>query len=703
MTRSTTHVAWIATALCGIALLNFSGCSSKSTADEGAPQGSTINLSASPTTIQSGNSSVVEATVLSNGSGVSGATVTFSVSPSSAGSFSPSSVVTDANGFGAVAFTGTTEGTCTITATVSGTSVTRTVNMAITAGGGGGASGGNITVNSSPSLLLANGSDSSTVTIAVRDALGQAVPDSTEIKLVAGEKFLDRDSNGYWSPGIDSLLADANANGQWDAIGLIPSTAFTTGGTGNASVNYVSGTTAYTVYIKVTVDDNGVEDAVEIPLQLSPNSTMNAIFLSADTMVMSVKATGGIETSILRATGFDINGNRVPAGLTINFVILDGPSGGERLGNTGYGPYAGVTNSQGVATCPIHSDTVSGTIRVRAYADTVLSNATQVLVAAGPPAHIVVGAEECNVDFWDNVGTNNGGYNNIAGVVSDRYLNPVNDSTVVYFSTDEGTMKATEERTSNREGLVSSRWYSGNNVPTADGIVEIRAETSGGTVADTSFFYNTHYASVITATGVPATILADGTSRYFVWVSAVDLNGNPVIGGTPFNGEANYLSVTGGTFEDGCAGASDRVSITSKTLDIDNSVTGGNDNGIGANDVVTFWTASGAFASYPVTVLTGTAHRGSSSINGPTSAGVGDLLNFSVTIVDRWGNPLGDHTLVMTATGGTVSGGTQETDSYGEAAGFTWTAPAGLGDYTLTVTDTDPRGGIVLTAKVTVE
>ena len=80
------------------------------------------------------------------------------------------------------------------------------------------------------------------------------------------------------------------------------------------------------------------------------------------------------------------NENNVPEGIVVNFQIISGPGGGERLGNVGYGPYPAVTNAQGVATAPFHSGTASGTVRIRAYADTVLSNATQVLISAGPPA-----------------------------------------------------------------------------------------------------------------------------------------------------------------------------------------------------------------------------------------------------------------------------------------------------------------------------
>ena len=75
-----------------------------------------------------------------------------------------------------------------------------------------------------------------------------------------------------------------------------------------------------------------------------------------------------------------------------------------------------------------------------------------------------------------------------------------------------------------------------------------------------------------------------------------------------------------------------------------------------------------------------------------------------MAIADRYGNPLGDHTLNMTAANGVVGGATQETDAFGEAFGFTWTAPALDGDYNVVVTDTDPLGsGMVLTQKITVK
>lgn len=687
---------WILVAFAATALV-MSGCSSKSKVNT-TPTGTTINVTASPSSLNTGGTAVVEATVVNGATPMADQVITFQASPSNAGYFTPAVDTTDASGAAAAIYTATASGAVTITASVNGSELTD--NVALSVSTAGGSSSGNVTVAVSPSLLLANGSDTASVTVTVRDAMGQLAPDSTVVKIVAGEKFVDKDENGYWSNGIDSLVFDANANGTWDALGLIPSTAIVTGGQGKVTVKYISAPDALTVYVKATVNDQGITGFGEATLQLTPNASVNSIYLTSDSLSLRVKSTGGIETGLLRATGYDINGNSVPEGLTVNFVILDGPGGGEHLGAVGYGPYVAVTNSQGIASAPVHSGTVSGTIRIRAYVDTVLSNATQVLVASGPPQHVIVGAERCNVPYWDKVA----GENLIVAVVSDLYLNPVVDSTVVYFSCDEGTMKAYEKRTEEHEGIATTKWFSGSDDPAANGRVVIRAETAGGTVEDSAIFFNSFVADTITAFGVPATMTADGTSKAVVLVRGVDFNGNPVISGMLFKADASYLNVGGGNFEDGCYSSSARVTIQSKTLDYDGSrnLGTGNDDGIGAYDEVTYYTNTAA-QSYTIALLTGNAYSGRSILSGPTNAAPGEVLNLSANIRDRWGNPLADHTLVLTASAGVVTGGTQETDSYGDAFGFRWTAPGAAADYNLTLTDTDPRGGITLALKVTVE
>ena len=680
---------FVAASLALLSLWFLGGCDSKSRLDDPVATDVNISVTASPAAVELNSTAIVEATLTAGSDPVAGETIEFSVQPSTAGYFTPETAVSDANGIAATIFTATTAGTIMVTATnVEQTTQSASTSVEVT---NTQQSSGNVSLSITPNLLLANGTDSAVVTVSVRDALGQPAPDNTLVRIAAGEKFVDVDGNGYWSAGIDSLVFDANANGTWDAFGLIPSTAMTSAGA--AGVTFVSGNDAQTVYVKVSVNEGGITGEAETSLQLSPDATPDFIYLASDSMSLSVTQTGGIEVGLLRAVVYDVNANPVPEGLNVSFYILDGPGGGERLGNSGLGPYETVTNSQGVATATIHSGSISGTIRIRATCGGVLSNATQVLVTAGPPAYIVLGAEECNMPHWSGVAFTNA----VVAVVSDIYLNPVNDSEVVYFSCDEGTMKSHEERTINHEGICNTKWFSGNNVPTADGRVFIYAETAGGTVADTAMFFNTWYPDTLIVVGVPASMVADGESKVYVWVTGIDLNGNPVVGGTSFRADANLLNVSGGSLENGCYGASDRVEITSKVLKQDYSVTGADDDGIGGVDYVTYWHPAGAVSTFEVLVTTGTAYSGTSSLQVQGSPGAGETAYLTVLIKDRPGNPLADHTILL------PDASTVETNTYGEAY-FSYLVPVAPGDYIVSVTDTDPRGnGLVMSVTITVE
>ncbi len=696
--RKEIRITWLMVVLAAAALFVF-GCSSKNTVDTNpTPTGASIDVAASPTSVATSETSVVEATLTVGSEAVVGQQVRFTVSPAGAGTVTPEYDTTGSDGVAATVFTAVQAGAVVVLAQVTGSDVSSSVGLSVSEGQTGGS--GNVNVSVSRNLLVADGKDSSVVTVVVRDALGQVAPAGTLVKLVAGEKFVDKDANGYWSQNIDSLVFDANGNGFWDGIGMIPSTVTVAGAAGEATVDFVSGDAAGTVYIKATIDDGGITGFGEVSIQISPNAVMHSIFLASDSMTLAVEATGGMETGTLRAIGYDTHGNPVPQGMPIVFVILDGPGGGEHLDTLGDGPDTAYTNGQGEATTTISAGTISGTIRIRAYSGIVLSTATQVLICAGPPEHIVVGAEECNVPWLDRVGDSVA----IVAMVADVYLNPVNDSTVVYFRCDEGTMKAAWKRLMTDNGKAVTYWYCGNNVPTADGIVWIYAETAGGTVLDSNFFYNSWVPATLNITGWATSILADGESNFSGWIDARDINGNYVYSGTQYSAESNYLTVYGGAFENGCYSSIDHFNVMSTTLKVDASLTGANDNGIGAVDTVTYWCGSGASVIRVCSLLTGNSYSGSSTINGSSSVIPGETVSLSAKIGDRWGNPLGDHTLNMTASGGVVTGGTQETDGYGEANGFIWTAPVTEGDYNIRVTDTDPRGGgMGLTLKITVK
>lgn len=680
----------------------IAGCSSSTRESESSGNLQITTITASPSSIAVGASTVIEAQVTDGTNPLSNRVVTFSV-PSDYGYCVPTVDTSDEDGMVATVYTAAQSGSAVITATVSET-VSNSVSVTVTYAQTG---SGNISVVVSPTMVLADGSDTSIVTVTVRDSDGQPAPESTLVKLVAGEKFEDVDENGYFTPGLDYLLYDANSNYEWDAIGAIPSTAYTSDDSGQAVVNYIAGTLAGTVYIRATVTESGYNGYAETTLQLRSDATIASIVMTSDSIHLAVKSTGGMETSMLRAIGYDCNGNSVPEGLQISFIITDGPdtsAEGEHLGAlTGSekrGPYVATTNGKGIASCPISSGTRSGTIRVRAYTDSVLSNATQIMVHAGPPYRIVVCPEECNVEYWGWCNRTVG----VTAVVSDIFNNPCPDSTVVYFTCDEGVIKAHEARIQGENGLAHTVWMSWGADTLADGDVVIYAETNGGTLIDSSVFINSWHPDTIWFTVFPSSMYANGKSKGFLYIQVRDLNMNFIADLSTIKFESEYVEFTDREDGDGCFSSGVSNYIKSVILDQDYSMNGMADDGIGAIDYVTARYAFLASATLPCTLLTGPAYYSGCILDAPSTVNYATSVPFTVIIKDRSGNPLGDHTIVAGVVGGgTISNGTQSTNTYGEATGFQFNAPAldtSITSVTITAQDIDPRGNVTLSKTV---
>lgn len=681
------------------ASLMITGCDTNRQPSSSGGTGGTVSLgqpSATPAVFNQGSTTIVEVIATdADGDPLAGVTVTFGVLPATGGNFTPPSDVTDANGIAASVFTAVQSGSLQLYG-AAGTVTSSYCNVNINSGGT--QTNGNLTMAITPSLLTADGSSSAVVTVTVDDADGNPAPDSTVVRLAAGERFVDVDGNGYWSINTDTLKYDYNANDEWDGIGIIPAIAYVEDGM--VTVNYIAGTAATTAYIKATVTGTTDYDgSVEASLLLTPNATINAIELSSNVSGVQVKGTGGSEVAQLKAICYDVKGNRVPEGLEVSFSILDGPGGGENINGQDVGPVQATTNSQGVATVQVWAGTFSGTIRVRASAGTVLSSATFISVYAGPPYYIAVGSDFCNIDGWNTVGRDQ----YIEAVVSDINHNPVQDSVVVYFTVDEGVIDAfgiTQDST----GVAQAIFRTG--APQVDGVVWIWAETSGGTVIDSSMFFNSDVPAYVTLTISGQSLVADGKKEATVTVDVRDLNNNPVKDGSEVVADAIYGTALGGATSDGCYRSEFKGKYVSTLLEGDYSLTGLNDDGIGAIDTLTY-TSESVSATIVCTLTTGFAYYKESEVwldNALVTYGRANNV-IRVLIKDEYGNPLGDHTVTAAITNGTITVASDETGATGEAVDLRFNAPADSTNGTsavITITDTDPRGGgLVLTTDVT--
>jgi len=444
-------------------------------------------------------------------------------------------------------------------------------------------------------------------------------------------------------------------------------------------------------------------------IQISGGSgTSCSVTLVPDLPEIAVRGTGAIEQTLLRARVFDCRDLPVGAGERVAFVIAAGPGGGETFTCCECDSVVILTDATGVAEVTLRAGIRSGTVEVRARA---LSSAgvaahSPVAIAAGPPAFMSVGVENCNVLAGNTVASPNPG----TALVYDTYHNPVRDGTVVYFTCDHGMVRGRTELGSSttQRGFATFEWFT-TGCPDC-GIVTITASTLGGGLVATGSFIGSGPASSATflIPAAPSVAMnADGVSELPLRVGVLDENGlyvlpmTPELELTPADG-----SVTIEATADGCNASSARGIYTAPVLDSDRSFTPGDvtDNGIGGTVTVSVTSGYGLFGDqFQVVLHTGPASVANSVLDLGASMRPGETSYFTITVKDAWGNPLGGHRLTITAQGATVTPVVGVTDSYGVIGGLSLSA-SDPGTVYVQVVDTDPArsGSMILRKTVTV-
>jgi hypothetical protein len=679
-------------------VLGFSGCG-----DDEDKNLVVIGVSATPALLNPGDVAVVEALVTNRtGTPQDDETVFFSVVPAGAGSFSFPSVSTNGVGIASVTFTASSPGTALIGARVGNNPSIEYGTIVIESedGGGGGGNSGQLVVTVSPSFMNADGQSTATIAAEVTDNLGNPIANLTPVKFTAGEKFTDVNGDGLWTENVDELEFDIDGDGEWDALGLIaPAIDYTDGGM--ASATFTAGLVPGLVHIKVTVGNAEDEISDDVTLSLTSINPIASIALTPEWQQIQVRGTGGIEWAQITAETFDEHGNPAAPGQPLEFSILSGPGGGEKIGGDAVGPVSVLTDALGKATMTLNAGTLPGTVRVRARSGSVLSTATQVTIRSGPPALISLGAAQCNVPSWELVGYDN----EIIAVVVDEWGNEVPDSTSVYFGTEQGLIEGAAETqvALTVRGKAVTYWNSG--APKDDQFVYYWCETGGGTVRDTAHFLESGPPRLGSFLEAPTSLPADGESEQVVIVEVLDLHEAFVVDGTPVDMYSAFGTINSGATSDGCHSSTFLTFFRSQVLREDYSYTIP-DDGIGVVTTITARSGgtSGFHAEHQVTLTTGPSASKSSVLEAPGSVPAGFAVPIEVVIKDYNGNPLGGHLIELSASAGTVTDSVQYTNKYGIASGFLFTAQGEQGDQIiLTATDLDPGfGGLVLWKLVTI-
>ena len=435
--------------------------------------------------------------------------------------------------------------------------------------------------------------------------------------------------------------------------------------------------------------------------------TSCSVTLVPDLPEIAVRGTGATEQTLLRARVFDCRDLPVGAGEQVAFVIAAGPGGGESFTGCECDSVVILTDATGTAEVTLRAGTRSGTVEVRARAPSSVGVAAHspVAIAAGPPAFLSVGVEKCNVLTCLRVADSNPG----VALVYDMYHNPVRDGTVVYFTANYGMVRGRTELGSSttQRGEATFEWLT-TGWPEC-GIVTLTASTLGGGLQNTVSFIGSgpaYSARFVAPADSLVSLNADGATELPLRIEVLDFNGLFVLPAdvelTATYGKVGSIKKS----DDGCNASIAKAIYTAPVLARDFSYTpaDSSDDGIGGIDSVPVSAGFGPEGDLlRVQLLTGPASALKSVLDLPTSMRPGDLTFFTITVKDAWGNPLGGHRLMITATGGGITAG-GVTDSYGVVGGLSFIAPAAPTTVHVEVRDMDPArsGNMILRKTVTI-
>jgi hypothetical protein len=259
-------------------------------------------------------------------------------------------------------------------------------------------------------------------------------------------------------------------------------------------------------------------------------------FLGSSPRQVSVYGVGGQETSILGFEVRDSLGLAIDAAhaVSIVFQAVGGPNGGEYLS-----PLSATTNAVGQAYTTFNSGIRSGVVQVIATVTlpgrpAIVSSPVRLIIAAGfaDQGHFTIGVERFNFPALGIVGKRD----QIGVLVGDRYSNPVQPNTAVYFRTNAGVIQASVFTDADGQGVADL--ISGNpNPPTGYHYVVARTVGEAGATVTDSAQILWSGGSIISNVNPTTFNIPNGGFQDFTFTVA-DFLGHPLSEGTVISVQA---------------------------------------------------------------------------------------------------------------------------------------------------------------------
>lgn len=223
-------------------------------------------------------------------------------------------------------------------------------------------------------------------------------------------------------------------------------------------------TAQYGLFVKTT--------EVEFYLN-SPQSML----LSANPNFIWVKETGNLEQTLITATVLGVQGQPIGHEVGVRFILQNSPGGGAGFVVAGGEPTAEtdpIMTQQGQASVGFRAGTVSGTAEIKAELvdqPTTISRQAVVVIRSGPP-YIWIDPNNHNhvipnmtlyVDYPNQEGLSALCEYKITALLGDKYNNPVDEGTAIYFTTTGGVV--TTDVQTNSSGFAVTSLFSGEPFP----------------------------------------------------------------------------------------------------------------------------------------------------------------------------------------------------------------------------------------------
>jgi len=262
--------------------------------------------------------------------------------------------------------------------------------------------------------------------------------------------------------------------------------------------------------------------------------------MSISSSSIAIRGTGGDEESKFTFAVKDSAGRPVDQGYEVDFSIVRGPGGGERIN-----PSTGITSSEGIVSSAIASGDSAGVVKIEALIERpnigLTISSTPVLVAIGngfpESENFRIAPVNTNFEAWGVIASSESSVepNIVVASLGDYRNNPVLPGTAVDFTTSGGIITASA--VTDDEGIALVELRPDGSKPTGHsrgiGFATVTARTidinDNYITAEADVLFTSRDPS-ITLNPTPVDIPSGGGQNFTMTIT--DVNGYPVAAGS---------------------------------------------------------------------------------------------------------------------------------------------------------------------------